>query len=47
LEKKIGNNIISNPIENAENPNMYITNTVAELEQQNIKKGVIMIQDKK
>jgi hypothetical protein len=39
LEKKIGNNIISNPIENAEKLNTYFTNTVAELVQQNINKG--------
>ena len=39
LEKRTGNNIISNPIENAEKLNMYITNTVAELVQQNVNKG--------
>ena len=33
LEKKIGNNIISNPTENAEKLNTYFTNTVAELVQ--------------
>jgi len=31
-------NFISNPIENAENLNMYLTKTVAELVQQNINK---------
>jgi len=31
LELKIGNNIVSNPIEIAEKLNMYFTSTVAEL----------------
>ena len=31
FELKIGNNIISNPIEITEKLNMYFTNTVAEL----------------
>jgi len=39
LEKKIGNNIISNPTENAEKINKYFTNTVVELVRQNIKNG--------
>ena len=39
MELKIGNNIISNPTEITEKLNMYFTNTVAELVQQNIKKG--------
>jgi hypothetical protein len=38
LELKIGNNIISNPTEITEKLNMYFTNTVAELEHQNINK---------
>jgi hypothetical protein len=39
LELKIGNNIISNAIEITEKLNIYFMNTVAELVQQNIKKG--------
>ena len=39
MELKIGNNIISNPTEITEKLNMYFTNTVAELVQQNINKG--------
>jgi len=39
LELMTGNNIVSNPIEIAEKLNMYFTNTVAELVQQNINKG--------
>jgi len=39
LGKKIGNNIISNPIDNGEKMNMFFTYTVAEVVQQNINKG--------
>jgi len=39
LELKIGNNIISNPIEITEKLNTYFTNTVTELVKQNINKG--------
>jgi len=39
FELKTGNNIISNPTEITETLNMYFTNTVAELVQQNINKG--------
>jgi hypothetical protein len=38
LDLKIGNNIISNLTEITEKINMYFTNTVAELVQQNISK---------
>jgi len=37
LELKIGNIIISNPMEITEKRNMYFTNIVAELVKQNIK----------
>jgi hypothetical protein len=39
MELTIGNNIISNPTEITEKLNMYFTNTVTELVQQNINKG--------
>jgi hypothetical protein len=39
FELKIGNNVISNPNEINEKLNMYFTNTLAELVQQNINKG--------
>jgi len=39
FELKTGNNIILNPTEITETLNMYFTNTVAELVQQNINKG--------
>ena len=44
---KIGNNIILNHIEITEKPNMYFMNIVAELAQQKLTKGVIIIYTKK